>query len=323
MDEHLLTSDRLRVGVIPLGATLCRVELDGIPVALALPGPDDYQDRARNPHLGASAGRYANRIDGAAFTLDGVEHHLDANDGPNTLHGGPQGFGHRMWTVLDGNPSRLRLRFNSPSGDQGFPGALTATATYSVHGELLGIDYEAESDAPTVVNLTNHSYWNLGQGIVSGDGSAQGQVLAVAAARYLPVDAAGIPTGSLAAVDGTPFDLRRPTLLGEVMGDVTGGGFDHCFDLGNDEGTMHSAAVLQHPATGRWLEVSTDQVGVQVYTANNLGPPFARHGAVCLETQRFPDAPNRPQFPSAVLRPGDRYRSRTEIRFGVGRAPSL
>jgi len=323
MYEHQLRSDRLTVGVIPLGATLCRVELDGVAVALSLPAPDDYLDRPRNPHLGASAGRYANRIGGARFTLDGVEHDLDANDGANTLHGGPQGFGHQMWTVVGGDDRQVRLRFDSPDGDQGFPGALTASVTYAVDGDVMSIIYEAASEAPTVVNLTNHTYWNLGAGTAGDGGTAQHHVLAVAAQRYLPVDSASIPTGEFAGVEGGPFDLRRPTRLGNVMGTVDGGGFDHCFDLGHGEGAMQVAAVLQHPATGRWLQVSTDQVGVQVYTANNLGPPFVPHGAVCLETQRFPDAPNHTQFPSAVLRPGAPYRSHTEVRFGVGPAPSL
>ena len=324
VQEVELRSDVLTVRLLTLGAairSLTAPDAAGRPgaVHLSLPDGASYADRSRNPHLGASIGRYANRIAGARFTLDGREHELVANDGPNQLHGGPDGFDRHVWDLLDADGDERGgtavLRFSSPDGDEGFPGAVTATAAYELDGDVLRISYTATTDAPTVVNLTNHGYWNL-----DGAPTVDAHHLTIAADRYLPVDTAGIPTAGLVPVDGTPFDLRRRTALGPAMA-AHPPGFDHCFEVAGPVGTLRRAAVLDAPASGRWMSVLTDQPGVQLYTGNGLGPPFRPHGSVSLETQRFPDTPNRPELGSAVLRPDEPYGSVTELRFGVGTPP--
>jgi aldose 1-epimerase len=197
----------------------------------------------------------------------------------------------------------------------GFPGTVTAMARFSVAGPVLRIEYSATTDAPTVVCMTNHSYWNL-----AGSGTVDDHVVTVLADEYLPVDDAGIPTGGLVPVAGTPFDLRRPTRLGSAMEDVSPG-FDHCFAVSGEAGSLRGAVLLEHPPSGRWLSVATDQRGVQLYTGNNLADPFPVHGSVSLETQAFPDSPNRPELGSVRLDPGDTYRSVTEITFGTSERP--
>ena len=329
-----LRSDLLGVELLSLGAAICDVRLPDAaggrgPVHLRLGDASEYLDRPRNPHLGASVGRYANRIAGARFPLDGREVELVANNGPNQLHGGPDGFDRHVWDVLDAQGSddggTAVFRLVSPDGDQGFPGQVTATATYELSGDALAITYAATTDAPTVVNLTNHGYWNLDLAADGQTGTIDGHRLLLDAPRYLPVDDAGIPTGGLADVTGTPFDLRAGVDLGPAMA-AAGGGFDHCFEVGGPEllgphGTLRRAAVLSSPASGRWMTVHTNQVGVQCYTGNGLHPPFEVHGSVSLETQLFPDTPNRPDLGSARLDPGDEYQSVTVLRFGVGDAP--
>ena len=321
-----LASPTIRLRLMTLGAAIVSRECpDGQgrtgPAHLSLPSLAGYEDRKRNPYLGASVGRYANRIAGARFPLDGREVRVTANEGVNQLHGGPDGFGRRLWGLTevtstdDGGEVTMALR--SPAGDQGFPGTVTVTTTYALSGDRLRISYRGETDAPTVLNLTNHGYWNL-----DGSPTVHDHHLAVAADAVLPVDDASLPTGRPVAVDGTKFDLRARTRLGPVTAAVPPG-LDHCFALRGAAGRLRAAAVLDSPASGRWLAVLTDQPGVQVYTGNNLGPPFRPHGAVCLETQLFPDTPNRPELGSAVLRPGQEYTSITELRFGTGSPPAL
>ena len=275
------------------------------------------------PYFGAVVGRYANRIAGSRFTLNGTTYRLAANEGENCLHGGPGGFHSRIWTVVDAAADELTLRLTSPDGDQGFPGELTATVTYRVTASSVHIDLRAESTAPTVVNLTNHTYWNLAG---EGSGSVDRHLLGVEADRFLPVDREAIPLEQPAEVAGTPLDLRTPVEIGvAARGDhpQTSGtlGIDHCY-LIRGEG-MRLAATLVEPATGRILEVHTDQPGLQVYTGNYLdgsivGPSGRRYrqgDGVALETQRLPDAPNRDWLPSPVLEPGQTYTSRTEWRL--------
>ncbi len=324
--EVELRSDVLTVRLLTLGAAIRSVAAPDASggvgdVHLALASAADYADRGRNPHLGASIGRYANRIAGARFELDGRTWDLVANNGPNQLHGGPDGFDRHVWDLLDasGDPDGATavLRYASPDGDEGFPGAVTATATFELEGDLLRIAYVASTDAPTVVNMTNHGYWNL-----DGAPTVDGHRLVLAADRYLPVDDAGIPTADLTTVDGTPFDLRSWTELGPAIA-AHPPGYDHCFEVRGVAGTMRDAALLHAPASGRWMAVRTDQPGVQLYTGNGLGPPFRPHGSVSLETQRYPDTPNRPALGSAVLRPGEEYAAVTELRFGVGDPPAI
>jgi aldose 1-epimerase len=252
------------------------------------------------PYAGAICGRFANRIAGAQFTLDGTDYVLATNDGSNHIHGGLEGFDLKVWDASPyENSERLgvRLTLVSAAGDQGYPGNLTVEADYWLDAkDTLGIDLEAAADAATIVNLTNHAYWNLG-GAENPD--IRDHHLQLGARHYLEIDQGLIPTGRIVDVTGTDFDLTvsRPLL----------GSFDHCFVL-NDG----AAAVLTHPNSGRTMRVLTNQPGLQVYTANH-----ANHFGVALETQGFPDAPNHSSFPSAVLRPGEIYRRMTRHQFAV------
>ncbi|MFJ9866023.1 aldose epimerase family protein [Streptomyces sp. NPDC101165] len=273
-------------------------------VVLGFPGLDGYREHPE-PFLGALVGRYANRIAGGRFPLDGCTYALEQNSGPNSLHGGVQGFDKRVWEaepVEDG----LRLSRVSPHGEEGFPGRLEVTATYTLDASgALRIAYEAVTDAPTVINLTNHTYWNL-----SGSGHAGGHELRLAASRYTPVDADMIPTGALTDVAGSRFDFRAARKVGS--------GYDHNFVL--DKGVTEAAeqvAELYDPASGRVLTVATTEPGLQLYTADHLADPFAPGDGIALETEHFPDSPNHPDFPSTELRPGRVFRSETVYGFGV------
>lgn len=273
---------------------------------------DDPADRGG--FRGATVGRYANRIAGSAFELDGVTYQLAANDGPNHLHGGLIGFDQYVWeaeiVAADQQASAVRFTHQSPDGDEGYPGALTASVTFTLTAEnRLTLAYAATCDAPTPLSLTNHVYWNL-----AGGGSVRGHRLQVAADRYVHADDARLPiVDPLKPVDGTRFDFRQTRPLDN--GDF-GDGYDDCLVLndpepGNDAGP---AASLHEPVTGRTIEVATDQPGVQLYSANHLLEPYT---GVCLETQALPDSPNRPTFPSAVLRPGEIWRSETSFTFNA------
>ncbi|MFF8968381.1 aldose epimerase family protein [Streptomyces sp. NPDC014995] len=258
------------------------------------------------PYLGALVGRYANRIAHARFALDGVTYPLAPNNAPNSLHGGERGFDKRVWEV-EPVAHGLRLTRVSPHGEEGFPGRLEVSATYTLEASgALRIAYEAVTDAPTVVNLTNHSYFGLGG---PGSGGAGGHELRLAASRYTPVDADLIPTG-VAEVADTRFDFRTAREVGA--------GYDHNFvlDKGVTDGPVE-VAELHDPASGRVLTVATTEPGLQVYTADHLGEPFAPGDGIALETQHFPDSPNRPEFPSTELRPGGVYRSETVYAFSV------
>jgi aldose 1-epimerase len=271
---------------------------------------------ADNSHIGAIAGRFANRIAGARFTLDGREVRLAANNGTNNLHGGPIGFGRRLWT---GTPEgdALLLTLDSADGDQNFPGAMHAELRYCVPGDTVSLAYTATTDAPTVVNLTSHAYFNL-----AGGGDVMGHVLTLAADHYLPVDAAAIPTGERRSVTGTPFDFRQPVALGARIGAddpqlKLGQGYDHCFVLA-DAPRPAPVFAARVTAGGVAWEVATTEPAVQLYSGNHLtGSPHPWRTGLCLETQHYPNSPNQPDFPSTVLRPGMTFRSVTTWRFSA------
>ncbi|MFI0901719.1 aldose epimerase family protein [Streptomyces sp. NPDC020983] len=336
--EHwLLTAGPFAVEVLDLGASLHSVRCPdragriGEVVVSPLSVPDRF-GAAR--YLGATVGRYANRIGGARLRFRDRTQVLSANENGNTLHGGADGFDLRAWSARpagDANRAGIEFRLVSPAGDQGFPGRLEATVTYTLgDGGDLAIDYAATSDAVTVVNLTNHAYWNL-----AGDAehTVLDHELQVDADHYTPVGPDLLPLpGPPEPVDATPFDLREPTPLraAPATGDerirMAGGGFDHNWVLRpRTPGTTASAAVLSHPASGRRLECLTTEPGIQVYTGNHFdgsvtglnGRPVQRFGGVALETQHFPDAPNRPDYPSPWLSPGEVYRSTTVYRLGI------
>jgi aldose 1-epimerase len=325
----------LRAQIITYGGAIVEIEVpdrDGVRgnVVLALPSLPDYL--TQDAHLGALIGRYANRIGGASFVLDGHDYRLSKNDGDNCLHGGKIGFDKAVWQVVESanEPEpRLTLRHTSPDGDQGFPGAVTLEVTYAVvGGNTLRIDYRAETDRPTVVNFTNHAYFNLGG--ASGADILQHEVM-IAAERFTPVDAELIPTGELREVAGTPFDFRTWRQVGARIAEPDRQlelalGYDHNFVLGPlSDGEPRLAARARDPQSGRALEVRTTQPGVQFYSGNHLdgtlrgptGKIYSRHAAFCFETQHFPDSPNQPAFPSTVLRPGMRFASTTEYCFGI------
>ncbi|MFQ6171196.1 aldose epimerase family protein [Oryzobacter sp. R7] len=323
-------ADRPQLRVLDLGATVA---------SLHAFDPDPHGERPNlvlghrdvggylrtpTPYLGATVGRFANRIAGARFELAGVVHRLAPNEGDTCLHGGPGGFHSRVWTVTDLGPDRITLELVSEDGDQGFPGELTASVTYTVTGAAVHVDLRATTTATTVVNLTNHTYWNLAG---EGSGSVDGHRLTVDAAHYLPVDSQGIPLDGAEPVDGTPLDLRRGEALGACARrshpqTEAVRGIDHCLVL--DGGGLRRAARLEEPRSGRHLEVHTDQPGLQVYTGNHLdgtvlgtsGRWYRQGDGVALETQNPPDAPNRSWARSAVLDPGSEYLSRTQWRLG-------
>ncbi|HUQ20207.1 MAG TPA: aldose epimerase family protein [Gemmatimonadaceae bacterium] len=314
-----LSAEGISVEVIPYGAIIVAVrtpDRDGNVENIVL-GFDDLDSYANNPaYFGAIVGRYANRIANARFSLDGSTYELSTNDGRNCLHGGTVGFDRALWVIEDQESDLVTLTHDSPDGDRGFPGALRASVTYSVKNSLeLRVQYRATTDAPTVVNLTQHSYWNL---LGRGRGDVLDHEVEIRAKHFTPVDRELIPTGEIARVDETPFDFRKARRIGERINATDeqieiGAGYDHNFVL--DRASDSYAARVKEPVHGRIMEVHTTEPGVQLYTGNRLDH---RHAGFCLETQHFPDSPNRPQFPSTVLRPGEMYESETRYVFGAG-----
>ncbi|KAL3049831.1 hypothetical protein OYC64_011987 [Pagothenia borchgrevinki] len=323
VDLWVLQSAQVRVEVLSLGAILRSVCCRGREghmedVVLGFDHLEGYLSDQR--YLGATVGRVANRIARGHFVVEGKEYRLDINNGPNALHGGLRGFNKAIWlaTAVEGG---VQLSLTSPDGDQGYPGEVQVSVSYTLQGETLTAEYQARSTKTTPINLTNHSYFNL-----AGQAAADiyDHQVSISAQSYLPVDDSSIPTGEIRRVKGTPFDLTTPVLIGPRLKEVPGPGFDHnfCLSFPGDSWTERGAARVFHPASGRVLEVSTSQPGVQFYTANFLdgltgkgGVMYRKHSSFCLETQNWPDAVNQAPFPSCLLCPGEDYHHVTRFTF--------
>lgn len=281
--------------------------------------------QGEHPYFGSLVGRYANRIGGAKFTLDGITYNLNANNKANTLHGGIVGFNKKVFTIdtiySNTDSSVLSLSYSSPDMEEGFPGNLMTKVNYILTGNgEIKIAYEAETDKPTVINLTNHSYFNL----TACKETILNHELTLMSDSITPADSTLIPTGQLSPVAGTAYDFNRPRRIGEKIGEVPGG-YDINYKLRNKPGDLVKAAEVYEPSSGRLLEVYTTEPGIQFYTGNFLdgsitgfnGVQYEKHDGFCLEAQHFPDSPNKPQFPTVVLRPGEKYRQLTVYKFSV------
>ncbi|HEX4592752.1 MAG TPA: aldose epimerase family protein [Bryobacteraceae bacterium] len=344
-DEWGKTSDGVPVQIYTLtnskGLEARITNYGGIVVSLKAPdrkgamadvvlGFDSFAEYLANPgpHFGALIGRFGNRIGDARFSLDGIEYKLAKNNGQNSLHGGTRGFDKVVWTPGELSDGGLELAYLSKDGEENYPGNLKVTVAYHLtDANELKIDYAAATDKDTVLNLTNHSYFNL-KG--AGNGDILNHQVTIYADRFTPVDAGLIPTGELRDVSGTPFDFRKPTAIGARIDHIDeqlklGRGYDHNWVLNSRSAAPTLAARVEEPSSGRVLEVLTDQPGIQFYTSNGLdgsikgkgGKAYGRRGGLCLETQHFPDSPNKPQFPSTILKPGQKFHTVTVFRFTV------
>ena len=280
-------------------------------------GFGSLEDYVSNPrYFGALIGRHANRIAGGQFSLNGVEYQLPKNNGANHLHGGFKGFDKRVWNAKEGD-GVLHLSYFSKDGEEGYPGNVEAFVDYRLSGNDLSIEYRASTDRETIVNLTNHSYFNL-----KGQGTILKHELTLNADSFTPVSKELIPTGEIKSVAGTPMDFRDGKVIGSDLG-LTESGYDHNFVLNDWDGSLKSAVNLYEPTSGRVLQILTNQPGMQFYSGNFLdgsfigknGDAYVKYAGLCLEPQHFPDAPNHPNFPSTVLRPGEEYRHSTILRF--------
>ena len=294
-------------------------------------GFDSIQDYVSKPSdFGASIGRYANRINQGKFTLDGTEYQLPQNNYGHCLHGGPQGFQYRVFDAVQPNPQELELTYVAEDGEEGFPGNITCMVLMKLTDDnAIDIRYEAETDKPTIVNMTNHSYFNL-----DGDAARnEAHLLTIDADYYTPVDSTFMTTGEIAPVEGTPMDFRTPTPVGARINDYdfvqlkNGNGYDHNWVLNTKGDVTRKCATLESPLTGIVLDVYTNEPGIQVYAGNFLdgsltgkkGITYNQRASVCLETQKYPDTPNKPEWPSAVLRPGEKYMSQCIFKFSVNK----
>jgi aldose 1-epimerase len=336
----LANANGAEVKIITYGGIITSIRLpdhgqQGPNIVLGFGSLVEYE--TKSPYLGCITGRYANRIGGGKFTLDGTQYQLDLNNGPATLHGGLRGFDKVVWAVTqeiagaEAGAEGIELHYLSPDGDQHFPGALDTYVTYLLNDRNeLRIHYRATTDKPTIVNLTNHTLWNLGG---EGSGAIYDHILKLNAPQYTPVDAAAIPTGDLADVAGTPFDFRTPKPIADGIRAnhaqiAMGKGYDHNWVLARpapDDSELIPAATLRDPASGRVLEVWTTEPGIQFYSGNFLdaslygpsGRAYRQGDGLALETQHFPDSPNQAHFPTTVLRPGETYATTTVFKFDV------
>ncbi len=322
----LLNDHGMVVKVVNYGATITELRVpdrDGNIANIVL-GSDTFEPYAkRHPAAASVVGRFANRIAKARFFLDGTEYRLAANSGPNHIHGGRRNFTMVVWkseAVRLAEGSAVRLNYRSPDGEEGYPGNLDVSVTYTLtDNNELRLDYEARTDKPTVVNLTNHAYFNL-----AGAGDVLNHQLWLAAEQYTPTDQERIPSGEIASVKGTPLDFTTPATIGARIDQLKPrpGGYDHNYVLPEAARQGAVFARVYEPKSGRVMEVTTTEPGVQLYTGNHVrdfvgvnGSRFGPHGGVCLETQHYPDSPNKPQFPTTTLRPGEVFRSSTTFRF--------
>ncbi len=329
------TEHGLRVRMLTYGATIQSIELPDrrgrrAGITLGLPTVADYEDHS--PYFGATIGRYGNRIAKGQFTIDGETFQIPVNDGDNALHGGTTGFDKRIWDatpIEEDDRVGVSFHYVSPDGEMGFPGTLDTTVDYTLdRNHRLTIAYRATTDRPTVINLTNHAYFNLAG---EGNGTVEDQLLQVAASQYIPVGDGAIPFGPLESVDDTPFDFRHAKPIGRdlrVGHDqlLRGQGYDHNWVLDDyEQGRVRPVAAAYDPGSGRWLRCWTDEPGVQLYSGNFLdgtftglsGKVYRQGDAFTLETQHYPDSPNQPSYPSTVLRPGETYSTTTVFQFGV------
>jgi aldose 1-epimerase len=326
---HVLESATLRVVITPFGGRILSIhapDRDGRRADVVL-GFDTVSAMAQaGGSFNALLGRFANRIAEGRFTLDGQQYQLAQNDRGSTLHGGPQGFGRAVWDVVEAREAVLVLRHVSPDGDQGFPGEVTVTATYTLAGDTLQLVFAATTTRPTPINLSSHPYFNL-----AGQGDVLGHIVTIAADAYLPTDERQLPTGEKRPVAGTAFDFRTPRVIGTHLADpdpqlVLAGGYDHCFALRGGAELAFAARALD-PTSGRMLELFTTQPGLQFYTGTTLngtivgsGGAYRKHSGVAFEAQGFPDAINQAGFPSCVLRPGEPFSA--TIAYRLTTAPS-
>ncbi len=332
VELYTLTDSDLTVRITNYGAHIVSIEAPDrtgkrADVILGFKNLAGYQADSKT-YMGSVVGRYGNRIANGTFKLDGATYHIPTNDHGNALHGGTSGFDRKVWTgtkTADG----VELTLVSPDGDMGFPGQFTVHVRYTLEGKSLKIDYSATTTKPTVFNITNHTYFNLG-GENSGD--ILKDTIQINADRITPVNATLIPTGQLAPVAGTPFDFRQPMAIGAHINDANdqlkiAGGYDHNFVINSGGPGPHLAAKVVDPSSGRTLTETTTEPGVQFYSGNFLegsltgvgGAQYAKHAGLCLETQHFPDSPNQPNFPSTTLRPGQTMHSETVFTFGVSK----
>jgi aldose 1-epimerase len=331
VDLYTLQDGKLTVRIMTYGGIVVSLEVpdrkgQAADVVLGFDSLDGYVKTGNKPYMGAIIGRYANRIAGGTFKLDGKSYHVPKNDGDNALHGGLLGFNKKVWAgkeIKDG----VELTYVSKDGEEGFPGTLTTTVRYTLSGNEMRIEYSATTDADTVLNLTNHSYFNLkGQ----GNGNILDHQMKINAARYTPVNANLIPLGDLAPVAGTPFDFLKSTVIGSRIDADNeqiklARGYDQNWVIDGGGKKVVLAAEAYEPTTGRVLEVLTDQPGIQFYTGNFLdgsvtgkgGKVYNRRYAFCLETQHYPDSPNHPAFPTTELKPGETFHSTTIYRFST------
>ncbi len=327
---YTLTNTKgLRARIINFGAILVSLEvpdrhgkLDDI--TLGFDNVEGYL--GKHPYFGATVGRYANRIGNARFMLGGVEYKLAANNGPNHLHGGIKGFDKVLWKTVEATAAEdrawVKLTYLSKDREEGYPGNLRCTVTYTLtNDDELRLDYEAETDKKTVLNLTNHTYWNLrGQ----GSGDILSHELLLHATRFTVVDKGLIPTGITASVVDTPLDFLAPRTIGARIRQLRNG-YDHNFVLSGPANTLRPCARLHEPTSGRIMEITTTEPGVQLYTGNFLdgsvlgkgGKPYGKHAGLCLETQHYPDSPNKPSFPTTILDPGKKFASTTIHKFAA------